>query len=68
MSQYITLLGSEDVSRASHNMQAAADSFTHAVNNLSAILEQHQRFLDDWLVRADGLAQDRISDLGVTLA
>lgn len=68
MSQYITLLGAEEVSRAANNMGSAADSMNRAVANLAGILDQHQRFLDDWLVRADALAQDRISDLGVTLA
>lgn len=68
MSQYMTLVGAEDVSRAASNMRSAADDMTRAAANIAAALEQHQRFLDDWLVRADGLAQDRISDLGVTLA
>lgn len=68
MSQYITLLGSEEVSRAGHNMQSAADTMSHAANNLAAVLEQHQRFMDDWLNRLDGILQDRIHDLGVTQA
>jgi len=67
MSQYVTLLGAEEVSRAARNMQNAADTMIDAVRNLSGVMEQHQRFLDDWLIRLDGTLQDRTHDLGVTL-
>lgn len=67
MSQYVTLLGAEEVSRAASRMQSAADAMSSAVSSLDSILERHQRFLDDWLIRLDGTLSDRISDLGVTL-
>lgn len=67
MSQYVTLLGAEEVSRAASRMQAAADTISSAVSNLDSILERHQRFMDDWLTRLDGTLQDRNHDLGVTL-
>lgn len=67
MADYINLLGAEEVSRAANRMQAAADTMGAAACNLADILERHQRFLDDWLIRLDGTLQDRTSDLGVTL-
>lgn len=67
MSQYVTLLGAEEVSRAASRMQSAADAMSSAASNLDSILERHQRFMDDWLSRLDGTLSDRISDLGVTM-
>lgn len=67
MSQYVTLLGAEEVSRAAGRMQAAADEMRSVAFNLDSILERHQRFMDDWLIRLDGTLADRISDLGVTM-
>jgi hypothetical protein len=67
MADYVTLLGAEEVSRAASRMQSAADTFGSAVGSLNYVLEQHQRFMDDWLNRLDGTLQDRTSDLGVTL-
>lgn len=48
---YITLLGAEDVSRASGGMQTAAASMQSAADSIQWAFEQHQRFMDDWLVR-----------------
>ncbi len=47
--EYITLLGSEDVSRAGHNMSTAAQEFGRQVDYLRDVLEQHQRWMDQWL-------------------
>ena len=51
MGEYITLLGSEDVSRAGYTMRDAAQTMQNAASNMSYTFEQHQRFLDDWLSR-----------------
>lgn len=67
MADYITLMGAEDVSRAGYSMRDAASTMQSAASNLASALEQHQRFLDDWLNRLDGTLQDRITDLGTTL-
>jgi len=42
MADYITLLGSEEISRAGHNMLSAADTMLSAAN---AINEAHCNFL-----------------------
>lgn len=62
MSDHITLLGAEDVRSAAHTMRAAADEMQRAAMSIDASLQQHQRFLDDWLNRLDGVLTDRISD------
>lgn len=67
MADYITLMGAEQVQSAANTMRSAADTMSSAAGNMAYALEQHQRFLDDWLVRLDGVLQDRTSDLGVTL-
>lgn len=67
MADYVTLLGAEEVSRAANQIRVAADTMGAAINNLSDVLDRHQRFMDDWLTRLDGTLQDRTHDLGVTL-
>lgn len=51
MRDHVTLLGAEDVSRAAGQMRSAADTFASAVGSHTWALEQHQRFMDDWLQR-----------------
>lgn len=59
---------SEQAILAARMMQQAAADMKQAALNIEGSLARHQMFLDDWLNRADGLAQDRIHDLGVTLS
>lgn len=51
MSQYITLLGSEEVARAGHNMRDAAETFSRAVSNLDDILCRHRQSMEGLLER-----------------
>lgn len=67
MSNYVTLMGAEDVRSAGNRMASAADEMQRAAANMAHAFEQHQRFLDDWLERLNGTLSDRISDLGVTM-
>lgn len=62
MSSYVTLLGAEQVQSAASQMTRAADEMQRAASSISYALEQHQRFLDEWLNRLSGLMEDRISD------
>lgn len=62
MSNHMTLLGAEDVRSAANTMRSAADEMQRAAMNIDASLQQHQRFLDDWLNRLDGVLTDRIHD------
>lgn len=47
----VTLVGSEDVVRAASSMRSSAETIERAASSLSYGLEQHQRFMDDWLQR-----------------
>lgn len=51
MPDYITLLGAEEVARASHRMQSAAEQMSRAAGNMDEVLERHRRWQDDWLQR-----------------
>jgi len=51
MSEYIHLLGAEDVQRAGSAMRGAATDIQRAVSSLDDILFRYQRFMDDWLDR-----------------
>lgn len=68
MAEYVHLVGAEEVSRAAASMRNAAEEMQRAATNIEATLDQHHRFLDDWLSRLDATLQDRIHDSGVTQA
>jgi len=51
MPEYITLLGTEDVRRASSSMQAAADDMRRAAASIEESLQRHRIFLDQWLAQ-----------------
>ena len=53
MPDYITLMGAEDVSRAGHRMQSAAEQMSRAAGTIDEALFRHQRFLDEWLQRLE---------------
>jgi hypothetical protein len=51
MREDILLIGSEEVMRGGHAMQDAARQMANVSSNIQLVLEAHQRFLDDWLLR-----------------
>lgn len=51
----IWLSGAKDVSRAASTMSSAASQMQSAASNFAHALEMHQRFMDDWLQRAEAL-------------
>lgn len=51
----VVLIGADDVSRAGSTMREAAREMNSAASSLSFTLEQHQRFLDDWLMRFENI-------------
>lgn len=51
MSDYVTLLGAEDIRQASRNITSAAQNMNRAAENIDAALQNHEWFLDDWLLR-----------------
>lgn len=51
MSDYMTLMGADDVRAAGNRMMSAADEMKKAASEMSFAFEQHQRFLNDWLIQ-----------------
>lgn len=68
MAEYMHLIGAEDVRSAASTMSSAASEMSRAASSISYSLEAHQTFLNDWLVRLEGMLSDRISDLGQTMS
>lgn len=53
MSEYVHLIGAEDVSRAGFNMQHAADEMTRSANLFSEVAERLMRALDEHASRIE---------------
>ena len=50
MTEHMYLVGTEDITRAAATMRMAGHEMSMAAQSIGAALEQHQRFLDNWLV------------------
>lgn len=53
MSDYIHLIGTEQVQSAANTMSSAAEEMKQAANNMEDTFRRHQLFLDDWLLRLE---------------
>jgi hypothetical protein len=51
MSEYVTLMGSEDVSRAGYAMKSAAEEMKHAASSFDQSCREQRQFMEDWLTR-----------------
>lgn len=51
MSEYVHLVGAEDVANAGRNISSAAADMNRAASYIDETLQRHERFLDDWLDR-----------------
>lgn len=51
MTEYMTLLGAEQVQSAARTIESAASEMTRAASTISYALDAQQRFMDDWLQR-----------------
>lgn len=51
MADYIYLQGADDVRSAGHQISRAASEMQQAASNIDNSLMNHQRFMDDWLMR-----------------
>jgi hypothetical protein len=51
VSQYVTLLGADQVQSAASRIASAAEEMRRAASAIDDSLSRHQRFLDDWLNR-----------------
>lgn len=50
MTQYIHLVGAEQVQSAANNMRAAADDMNRAASAMQQAVSDHQRIFDNFLV------------------
>lgn len=51
MTEYMHLVGAEQVQNAARQMQSAAEETGKAAGSIAYSLEMHHRFMDDWLQR-----------------
>ena len=49
MSEYMHLVGAEQVQTAANSMRSAAEEMQSAARNIEGSLERHRRWADDWL-------------------
>lgn len=49
MSEFVYLVGAEEVTRAGHAMEQAAREMNGAATCIADALARHERFLDEWL-------------------
>ncbi len=57
MSQYITLMGAEEVSRAASGMREAASEMSRAASSFDNAADRQRMNMDDWLVRFEALVE-----------
>lgn len=51
MTEFVHLIGTEEVSKAAYTMRDAAHEMRSAAGTISDALRQHRQFMDDWLAR-----------------
>lgn len=55
MPDYMHLIGSEQVQSAGSEMRRAAEDMQRAASSFYGTMQQHQRFMDDWLQRFEAV-------------
>lgn len=53
MTEFVHLIGAEDVRSAGSAMRTAAEEMKRAAASIEESLSTHRRFLDDWLIRLE---------------
>lgn len=53
----VHLIGAEEVRSAGNTISHAADEMKRAAGNMEYALQQHQRFMDDWLQRFEAAVE-----------
>jgi hypothetical protein len=57
MTDYIRLVGTEEVRHAANTMSEAADTIRRAVGDLDDALRQHRQFMTEWLAQFEAALQ-----------
>ena len=55
MSEFVHLVGGDEVRQAGYRMERAATEIGHFVAQLSDALVRHERFLNEWLDRLESV-------------
>ena len=63
MSEYIHLVGAEDVRSAGSRIASAAADMNRAAGHIDETLQRHERFLDDWLARLGETLKELVINL-----
>ena len=58
MSEYIHLIGAEQLSRASHTMMEAAREMQRAAGSISDTLDGQRRYLEEWIGRFENAVKE----------
>jgi hypothetical protein len=59
VSEYITLLGAEQIQDAANRINEAAETIRQAAGSLDDTFRQHRCFMDDWLDRLRAMFDER---------
>ena len=54
------LIGAEDVRAAASTIASAADGMRRAAGSIEESMEQHRRFMDDWLIRFEAVLKENM--------
>ena len=57
MSDYMTLMGAEQVQNAGHTIQCSANDFRRSVESLGCYMQRHQEFMQEWLDRLEAVIE-----------
>ena len=60
MSDYVNLLGAEDVARAGRSIQSAAEEMRRAASSIDETMSRSRQFMDDWLERLRGIIEGSV--------
>jgi hypothetical protein len=58
MSEYVTLLGAEEVRHAASTMTNAAHEMKQAAASLEWVFQRQQQFMNDWLVQFEEILKE----------
>ena len=58
MSEYVHLVGAEDVRHAGSQMASAATEMQRAASAIELALERQRLFMDEWLVRFEAALKE----------
>ena len=65
--QYMTLVGAEQVQNAANRIAGAAEQMARVASNLDAILDRHAINQDAWLDRLQAIFAEHEKEMGIIM-